>query len=87
MLTGQTQENISWIQSKWHVKINVLRIYDLYKPVTKFGFKTMIQKNGEMVYLSKIDAYYIKMLNTSNFKVEHMLLATEGRLDSSMGQR
>ena len=35
----------------------------------------------------RIDAYNIKMLNTSNFQVENILLATEGRLDSSMGQR
>ena len=40
-----------------------------------------------MVELSRIDAYNIKMLNTSNFQMEHTLLATEGRLDSSMGQR
>ena len=38
-----------------------------------------------MVELSRIDAYNIKMLNTSNFRMKHMLLATEGRLDSSMG--
>ena len=52
-----------------------------------FGIKAKIQTNGKMVESSRIDAYNIKMLNTSNFQMEHMLLATEGRLDSSMGQR